>query len=429
MMDNRSEEAIYYLKMNKSYKRIIGCIIDKYRSLGKLGGYIILKNLDEEEIRVLAPIDYKVYTSKECKISVQKFITNFCTGKFKDVDFLKVLEGYSHNTLITHKQKREEKKLRQTIFFEEVLQSIKNQMMKMWLEETISNRLQGYVLISGQYKGNEERLRDIFKTVDDTLQYLEQKQSLIPLVMVATEITQNPHYFDRDTLAFKILLYVLCYKQQVKYPEDIQEKNEVLYKERLLRDEISTSTICYGIEAYRENEKEPWELFWKKAEPMELMLYNLKGITRVQTKSKKVYIVENPAVFILLLETLKDLEVSLVCTRGQLNTADRLIIELLIKSGTKIYYNGDFDPEGLQIAQKIKLMHPDKVVMWEYNLDNYLGCKGTQSIEERLNKLESIYIEELQVIADSMKEEKVAAYQEMWVEKLANDIRINYINI
>ncbi|MEG0353876.1 MAG: hypothetical protein RR586_11520, partial [Cellulosilyticaceae bacterium] len=95
MMDNRSEEAIYYLKMNKSYKRIIGCIIDKYRSLGKLGGYIILKNLDEEEIRVLAPIDYKVYTSKECKISVQKFITNFCTGKFKDVDFLKVLEGYS----------------------------------------------------------------------------------------------------------------------------------------------------------------------------------------------------------------------------------------------------------------------------------------------------------------------------------------------
>jgi DNA topoisomerase IA len=53
-------------------------------------------------------------------------------------------------------------------------------------------------------------------------------------------------------------------------------------------------------------------------------------------------------------------KVSLICTSGQLNLSYHIDLDK-IKDLEFIYYAGDFDPEGLLIADKIKLKYKEKV--------------------------------------------------------------------
>ena len=42
-----------------------------------------------------------------------------------------------------------------------------------------------------------------------------------------------------------------------------------------------------------------------------------------------------------------------MCTYGQVRLSGIILLNLLIESGLKIYYSGDLDPEGIQIADKL----------------------------------------------------------------------------
>ena len=44
----------------------------------------------------------------------------------------------------------------------------------------------------------------------------------------------------------------------------------------------------------------------------------------------------------------------LVCTYGQVKLSGIILLNLLVDSGYKLYYTGDIDPEGIQIADKLK---------------------------------------------------------------------------
>ena len=42
-----------------------------------------------------------------------------------------------------------------------------------------------------------------------------------------------------------------------------------------------------------------------------------------------------------------------MCMNGQPRLAGLMVLDLLAKSGTEVYYSGDLDPEGILIAQKL----------------------------------------------------------------------------
>lgn len=417
------QEAVLYLKQRKGYKRILGAIVKKYQSLGRLSGFIVLESLSDEEAAVLAPLDYQVMAERRCKISVQKFISYFCEGKFAKADFMKILEAYYGSKIETHKVKKEQVEQKKQTFYQKITERLNNTAVKKWFRAALDSKESGYYLIHSLYSQDKAELQDVIEAIDRGQDLLEKKEEeWFQLPLLASQTTGNAHYFDLNKTAGKLLLYELAFKAQRNYPEDLQAINQLLESQGIIRDEISNSTVCYGINAIAEGVNKPWHLFWELGEPLQLSLCNLKGITKITAPDSRVYIVENPTVFTSLLEVVKRENAALICTSGQINTSAYKILDYLKQSGTVMYYNGDFDPEGLQIADKLKKRYKDQLQLWHYEVTDYLRIKGRVSVEERISKLESVESEELMLLADEIKKQKMAGYQELLINQLSKDI-------
>ena len=90
-----------------------------------------------------------------------------------------------------------------------------------------------------------------------------------------------------------------------------------------------------------------------------------------------------------------------------------MLIDKLIASGNTIYYNGDFDPEGLIIAYKLKDKYQDRLKLFCYDKIDYENCKSNNVISNsRLNKMAKIDDKNLNIIKNLLLENKLAAFQE-----------------
>lgn len=55
-----------------------------------------------------------------------------------------------------------------------------------------------------------------------------------------------------------------------------------------------------------------------------------------------------------------------MCMNGQPRLAGLMVLELLAKSGTRVYYAGDLDPEGILIAQKLSRYYKRRISLLAY---------------------------------------------------------------
>ncbi|MGL5677706.1 MAG: TIGR02679 domain-containing protein [Cellulosilyticaceae bacterium] len=417
------QEALHYVQTRHAYKRVLGCIITKYKSLGKLGGYMILKELTEEECQLLAPIDYQVMATRQCRIKIEKFMNHFCSGKFQEVDFLELLKAYAGEDIVSNKQKREQHLQELASWFETLKQAVSQQVLKEWLDAIQDTKDQGYKLLLQGYQKDEKTCSCVIKMIDEALKVLEEeKEVAIPLALLASTVTKDAHFFDMQRTEGKLLLYVLAYQAKVTYPNQLEELNALLQTVGIIRGEVSNYTLCYGIHGRAKELTKPWEEFWHLGEPLNLSIYNVKDCTHIWTTFEKVYIVENPTVFLQLLERAKETATALLCVNGQINTCTYTILDKLCESGTIFYYNGDFDPEGLLIADRLKRRYREHLHLWHYEIQDYDLVKGKVSIETRLKQLEQLKTPQLQKIGEALKKHGVAGYQELLVERLIEDI-------
>ncbi len=61
----------------------------------------------------------------------------------------------------------------------------------------------------------------------------------------------------------------------------------------------------------------------------------------------------------------------MICTSGQLREASWQLLDLLAASGCSLYYAGDFDPEGLAIADRLWQTYGDRFHLWHMTLQDY----------------------------------------------------------
>lgn len=108
---------------------------------------------------------------------------------------------------------------------------------------------------------------------------------------------------------------------------------------------------------------------------------------------------------------------------GQPKLASILVLELLVRSGAVIYYAGDFDPEGLWIAQRLKDYFGENLKLWLMDENSYERSKPVKLISEtRLKLLERITDEELRKTAERMKKKKAAGYQENLIQEYRRNL-------
>ena len=102
-----------------------------------------------------------------------------------------------------------------------------------------------------------------------------------------------------------------------------------------------------------------------------------------------------------------------MCMNGQPRLASLIILELLAKSGTIVYYAGDFDPEGLLIAQKLSIYYPGIFHFWHMTKEDYALCCSEEEIsQKRLKMLDSITDDRLRPVAEQIAKRKKSGYQE-----------------
>jgi len=99
------------------------------------------------------------------------------------------------------------------------------------------------------------------------------------------------------------------------------------------------------------------------------------------------------------------------------------LLDLLASSGAKLYYSGDFDPEGLAMAERLQERYGQAVTLWRFSVEDYRAANPVVDLTpERLAKLASVTSTPLQPLKEEMAETKKAGYQEAIIGRLTEDI-------
>ena len=108
-----------------------------------------------------------------------------------------------------------------------------------------------------------------------------------------------------------------------------------------------------------------------------------------------------------------------MCMNGQPRLAGLMVLDLFEKSGIRVYYAGDLDPEGILIAQKLSQYYKGEFHYWHMETVDYEKCRSAEVISpKRMKILERITDGRLKPVVDRIEEYGTAGYQEMLVEEM-----------
>lgn len=428
------EECVDYFKNRKGFQRLFSGVRDKYVSLGYMGGSIKLSNLSLEEKNALTGFLKKDFMhQKSAVIRISDFETAINETRFNGVSLQDIVEEYFHESLFTKKEEINKQQSQWDEYFSDFLKTPNEAPAPgtSWLQQVLDEKIPPYRLILRIYNEDKQRLNRELKTILSALSNLPVfSDKTERLAVFAAQISGNPHYLDQGSEADRLLTYGICYILNIPYPSDLsaERKAEILYEAGLLKDEISNFSVCYGLEAMtREGEVHKGFLEFKKLqEPLQISLANLSGISDIKAENHVVYVVENPVVFAGILDSLsKEIKssLSLVCTNGQPRLASIVLLDLLVKNNTVIYYSGDFDPEGLLIADRLKIRYGDFLEFWRFDEQDFTLAKSKKTISpSRLSKLKKVVSADLKKIAACLEIDQRAGFQENILDLYIQDI-------
>ena len=137
----------------------------------------------------------------------------------------------------------------------------------------------------------------------------------------------------------------------------------------------------------------------------------------------RLFIFENPSLFSEVIKRTAQFKPSILCTSGQLKLASVVLLDKIVKDVEEIYYSGDFDPEGILIADKLKLRYGDKLKFWRFDVEDYLNIISNKAISGiSMTKVDSIQDTELEPLIHELKNIGRAGYQELLIGNYVEDI-------
>lgn len=423
-MENLTEQCLEYFRNRPVYRKLFAKLKSKYESLGHFGGTVTLTGLTVQEKRELGGFLQKDYTeNKTVSVSAASLEKALKSSRFAQLDWEEILEAYYGESLVGKKEQKLLETKRCEDFWGSILESCANDSASEFLREVLMQKKEGYLFLMQQYKEDKEELKKLLKNFTEAVTALAVlketgKKELLPVFAAVS--TGNPHYFDEGTTAEKLLSLYLRWRFGTEKQVGLSKaeyKKKLFFESGILKDELSNAVLVYGIRAWRKDGSvhEGVDGFFRCKEVMKLTLKTLGSLGVISGTEKRVYVVENPAIFSYLVDKYPDS--TFVCGNGQLTLAVFVLLDKLTEHHM-LYYAGDFDPEGLQIAANIKNRYKEKVVLWNYRPELYEKYSSDVILNERrLKKLEKIEERELKEIKELMRSRKHAAYQETMLEE------------
>jgi uncharacterized protein (TIGR02679 family) len=405
----------------------------KWETLGRTAGQITLKNVTEEERIALTRILAKNFYEKDIRFTMVEFEAALQKTRFAPITMEELLEEYFGEAICTKKEKAANKRWKREQFWERLSCLCKEQELNgwagQWLEEMRETGKYGYSMVMAQYRKDPDAasllVQNIGRFLEKTIS-LTEKQEELPLAVLAAEITNNPHFLDRGTAAANLLMHAICWYKNCDYPKNAYVWRMLFIDMGIIPDNLSSFVTVYGLHLKTDSGLHPaYEAFIQAGEPGVVTMENMKSVTGAYSAGGCVFIVENQMVFSSLIEQIPECKAALICTSGQLRTAAQELIRLLAEAGTRIYYSGDLDPEGMLIADKLWQKYPENVHIWRMSEQDYLQCVSEENIgKRRLGMLELLKNPVLIETAARIKKIKKAGYQENLLTALAASVSL-----
>ena len=422
-------EAVEYFKKKPVYEKLFNEFKKKYESHGKIGGIAVLTGLSTGDKEDISSFLMKDFTSEEeVRVSAKLFEKALLKSRFSSLTTLDIITRYFGIKLRTNKEKSEEDVGKRAEYLAELTGYTDKAYIKEWLTGVFCTGADGAVVIARSYNADKNELKIILQKLIKAipmLPYFQGGKKKELLAVFAAQAAGNPHFFDDNTLAGNLLTAFLRDYFRFGYEDDLSEaenRSKVLFKAGLIKDTLSNDVIAYGIRGRCVDGSlhQGMEGFLHQKEPVKLSLLTLANLEETFTNSidRRVYIVENPAVFSIL--TSRFPEKAFICSYGQIRRAVFMLLDLFDKN-TVFSYAGDFDPEGLLIAERLKKRYGDRLIFWKYEPDIYLKYMSEEKLtNQRIKKLDGVRDAALLKIAELMREEGRAAYQESMLEEYLN---------
>jgi uncharacterized protein (TIGR02679 family) len=203
------------------------------------------------------------------------------------------------------------------------------------------------------------------------------------LAELANEVTGDAHGLDAGRPAHALLIRALAFN----FPESAarEDRGSAAWKLNLLsaagiaRDPISVRVDTFGLdgdtpylrELRREGIDRPFTLN---------TLGEIGGDVRAWRNV--AFVVENPTVLAALIKHVRQFvpesHPTLICTNGNLNLADKALLDALVQRGAHLFYGGDFDQKGLEIAALVLARYAGAASPWRMTVDDYRDALRTE---------------------------------------------------
>jgi len=410
-----------FFKSNSGYNRFVKGIYDKYRSLGKFTGMVKLKKLSSDEANVLSRLfGVSMNSFENVNLSIKKFLKIMSESKYNDFDIAIFISEYFDISLESKSAEKAKKRETEMEFYEQFC--VGNSLGNAWMREVVSQRDVSFKIIHERYNKDKVSLEREIVNIISYINNLPQESTLLSIY--SASITGDPHYLDLDGTHSSLFFYALCYLDEIKYPVSREDKILLLSKFNILIDNLSNSVITYKLISDSNAINE----FSKNDEALVFTMQNIMNRKVFSGISDCVFVFENPSILSYIIAN--KLNISVVIVGGFPNTCVYLLLDKLVKNGCALYYNGDFDPEGLLIAQMLKDRYEDKINLLCYDKESYVKSKSKKLISEsRLKKLDKVFNRDLIVMKKLLYENCISGYQENLMDMLMMEIKKVCLNL
>jgi uncharacterized protein (TIGR02679 family) len=246
------------------------------------------------------------------------------------------------------------------------------------------------------------------------------------LAELAAEVAGGSHGLDHDHPAGTLLFRALAYH----YPETAQRevRRSAAWRAALLADAgIARDRISVRVDTFGLMGDTPYFAELRKAgvdRPFTLNSLSELG-EHARAWRQVAFVVENPTVFMALMKQARRYAAenypTLICTNGNLNLAEWELLDVLVSNGTHLFYSGDFDPSGLEIAATVLRRYPDHASTWRLTPADYAAAIRPEGEKFSPGSLQRVSRWFPDLVA-AMQEHRFVAFQETIIPMLERDL-------
>ncbi|MBT2640599.1 TIGR02679 family protein [Bacillus sp. ISL-39] len=410
------------------FMKLFSLFSEKYRSLGRVGGFVSLKGFKEAEIDAIAGflgLSAATLTEKG-RVGLVQFENELAKTGYSEVTLVELLEEVFQEPLLSKKEELENALKLEKDFVESLRLKIPEAGWWLdWLMEKSPDTRWIWTL----YKQNELLLLEMINNVTKAFLTLPAKGEFERLPFFAQRTIGNPHFFDVSESGGRLLVHILAvYKKTFQeheflFPKSTEEINDLLAEFGLLRDDLWNFVTVQGLIASSPAGVHPvWQAAVQTQTVLNVPMKELAKVDKIIPASgRKVWVVENSSVASTVMDAVPDAPI--ICTHGQLRTASWRLLDQLAEAGYTLFYSGDLDPEGILIADRLKIRYHEKLILWQMDADAYEKSMSEEDISERVLKLNGVNPTIWNEIIELIRDKKKAGYQEALVDLLISDIR------